>query len=95
MRLARCAWAALGLLALCMPVRAQEMVTIPAGAFTMGSDDGSADERPAHQITLPAFAIDRLPVTNEQFAAFLNTVGTANGKGERLFEFAQESFHIC
>jgi formylglycine-generating enzyme required for sulfatase activity len=87
MRLARCAWAALGLLALYMPVRAQEMVAIPAGAFTMGSDDGPADERPAHRITLPAFAIDRLPVTNEQFAAFLNTVGTANGKGERLFDF--------
>ena len=43
---------------------AQEMITIPAGTFTMGRDDGPEDERPAHQVTLPAFQIDRLPVTN-------------------------------
>src|SRR5262245_10823775 len=71
----------------CAPVSGQEMVSIPAGAFTMGTDDGPQDERPAHQVVLPAFSMDRLPVTNEQFAAFLNTVGTANRKGERLFDF--------
>ena len=62
------------------------MVSIPAGAFTMGDDDGPADERPAHQVVLPAFAIDRQPVTNEQFAAFLNAVGPVSARGERLFD---------
>ena len=52
-----------------------DMVTIPAGPFRMGSDEGEADERPAHIVELAAFSIDRLPVTNAQFAVFLNAVG--------------------
>lgn len=64
-----------------------DMVEIPAGAFTMGSDTGPADERPAHPITLPPFRIDRFPVTNAQFAEFLNAVGTFSARGERLFDF--------
>jgi formylglycine-generating enzyme required for sulfatase activity len=65
---------------------AQEMIAIPTGPFTMGSDTGPADERAAHQVTLPQFSIDRFPVTNAQFAEFLNAVGHTNGKGERLFD---------
>ncbi|MDB5812284.1 MAG: hypothetical protein JWN94_4406 [Betaproteobacteria bacterium] len=64
-----------------------DMARIPAGAFSMGSDKGPADERPAHQIELAAFSIDRLPVTNAQFAAFLNQAGTHNAAGERLYDF--------
>jgi formylglycine-generating enzyme required for sulfatase activity len=63
-----------------------EMVNIPAGPFTMGSDVGPVDERPAHRVDLPAFRIDRFPVTNAQFAEFLNAVGTRNSKGEQLFD---------
>lgn len=63
-----------------------DMVTIPGGPFTMGSDAGPQDERPARQVTLPAFAIDRFPVTNVQFAELLNAVGHTNAKGERLFD---------
>jgi len=68
-------------------VLAQEMVEIPAGAYTMGREDGPADERPAHRIALPAFRIDRYPVTNAQFADFLDAAGTHNPRGERLFDF--------
>jgi iron(II)-dependent oxidoreductase len=64
-----------------------EMVKVPAGAFTMGSNDGPDDERPAHSVELDAFEIDRLPVTNEKFAEFLNAVGTSNLAGERLYDF--------
>ncbi|MBF8305626.1 MAG: hypothetical protein HW398_814, partial [Acidobacteria bacterium] len=63
-----------------------EMITVPAGRFTMGSDDGPADERPAHPVELAAFAIDRFPVTNAQFAAFLTGVGPVNLSGEKLFD---------
>jgi len=63
-----------------------EMVAIPAGAFTMGSNGGHDDERPAHQVQVAAFEIDRLPVTNARFAEFLNAVGTHNNNGERLFD---------
>ncbi|HXV11414.1 MAG TPA: SUMF1/EgtB/PvdO family nonheme iron enzyme [Burkholderiales bacterium] len=63
-----------------------DMVMIPAGTFTMGRDDGPADERPAHRVTLPEYRIDRLPVTNVEFAAFLDAVGPYNTRGERLFD---------
>ena len=63
------------------------MAAVPAGPFTMGSDDGPADERPAHSLTLPAFHIDRLPVTNRQLAEFLAVAGTHNPQGERLYDF--------
>ncbi len=65
---------------------AAEMVSIPAGPFTMGSDTGPADERPAHRVELLAFAIDPTPVTNAQFAAFLNAAGPMNAAGERLYD---------
>lgn len=64
-----------------------DMVTVPAGPFRMGNDDGPADERPAHTVTLAAFAIDRLPVTNAQFAEFLDAIGPHNRAGERLYDY--------
>ena len=48
----------------------REMVPVPAGPFTMGSDE-FARERPVHVVDLPAFWIDRFPVTNEAFAVFV------------------------
>jgi len=77
----------LALASLPVPLAADEMVAVPAGAFTMGSDHGPTDERPAHRLTLAAFFIDRYPVTNDRFADFLNAVGTHNANGERLFDF--------
>jgi len=64
-----------------------DMVEIPAAPFTMGSNTGPADERPEHRVSLPAFRIDRFPVTNAQFAEFLNAAGSFNARGERLFDF--------
>jgi iron(II)-dependent oxidoreductase len=63
-----------------------EMVPIPAGEFTLGSDTGPGDERPAHRIVLEPFSIDRLPVTNDQFSVFLNVVGPISARGENLFD---------
>jgi len=78
--------AAILLVAATTSASAQDMIRIPAGTFTMGSDTGPEDERPAHQIALHEFSIDRLPVTNTQFAAFLDVIGHTNAKGERLFD---------
>ena len=64
-----------------------DMVQVPAGPFNMGSDDGPDDERPAHRLDLPAFAIDRWPVINAQFAEFLNATGAHNVRRERLYDF--------
>jgi len=71
-----------------------EMVPIPAGPFIMGSGDGPGDERPAHRVDLPAFSIDRTPVTNAEFAAFLNAMGPVNSKKERLFDFDDNDARI-
>ncbi len=73
---------------------ADDMISIPAGAFTMGRDDGPDDERPAHQITLPAFEIDRLPVTNAQFAEFLNVRGHSTPQGARLYDYDDSDARI-
>jgi formylglycine-generating enzyme required for sulfatase activity len=44
------------------------MVFIPGGRFLMGRNDPSAPEAsPAHEVTLPAFYLDRAPVTNALF----------------------------
>jgi iron(II)-dependent oxidoreductase len=63
-----------------------ELVRVPAGSFLMGSNDGPEDERPQHQVTVGEFFIDRTPVTNGQFALFLNAVGPKGRNGERYFD---------
>ncbi|HKJ57147.1 MAG TPA: formylglycine-generating enzyme family protein [Nitriliruptoraceae bacterium] len=52
-----------------------DLVTIPAGEFTMGDDRGQPEERPAHRVVVSGFAIERHPVTNAQFAAFVADTG--------------------
>lgn len=42
-------------------------IYVPAGTFTMGSNDGEADERPVTQVYLDGFWIDKFEVTNEQY----------------------------
>ena len=49
------------------------MVSIPAGEFTMGSQDGDADERPAHKVTVDGFSIDVYEVTVGEYADFLRS----------------------
>jgi formylglycine-generating enzyme required for sulfatase activity len=73
-------------LAMAQAPQAGDMVEIPAGAFTMGSDSGPNDERPAHSVTLPRFFIDRLPVTNAQFAEFLNAKGRMSARREVYYQ---------
>lgn len=54
------------------------MVEIPVGEYTVGTDDRGAaydNERPRHVIDVPAFRIDRRPVTNGDFLQFMNEGG--------------------
>ncbi len=51
------------------------MVLIPAGPFTMGSDDRLPDEGPAHVVDLPAFWMDKYEVTNLQYKRFIDATG--------------------
>ncbi|NCO39364.1 MAG: hypothetical protein COY42_24775 [Armatimonadetes bacterium CG_4_10_14_0_8_um_filter_66_14] len=70
---------ALGLTSLCVGAEAPtDLVLIPAGEFTMGSEgkalDEDAAERPVHTVSLPAVLIDKTEVTAAQYAQFLNEV---------------------
>jgi formylglycine-generating enzyme len=51
------------------------MVWIAGGSFLMGSDTHYAEERPAHPVAVGGFWIDRHPVTNAQFARFVEATG--------------------
>ncbi|WP_200948718.1 formylglycine-generating enzyme family protein [Microbacterium sp. Root61] len=51
------------------------MVRIIGGTFRMGSEEFYPDERPVHERTVGDFEIDRYPVTNEDFAAFVEATG--------------------
>jgi formylglycine-generating enzyme required for sulfatase activity len=51
-----------------------ETVLIPAGPFLMGSradEDVPDNEKPQHEVDLPAYRIGKYPVTNEQYAEFV------------------------
>src|SRR3954468_21069365 len=51
------------------------LVRIPAGEFVMGCDDGHADERPAHKVHLDEFFFGAYPVTNDEYAQFVQESG--------------------
>jgi formylglycine-generating enzyme required for sulfatase activity len=48
---------------------------IPGGRFRMGSDSHYAEEAPAHDVDVSGFWMDRAPVTNKAFAAFVAATG--------------------
>ncbi|GAA4921787.1 formylglycine-generating enzyme required for sulfatase activity [Actinomycetospora succinea] len=48
---------------------------VPAQTFTMGSDRHHAEEAPARPASVDGFWIERHPVTNAQFAAFVRDTG--------------------
>jgi iron(II)-dependent oxidoreductase len=66
-----------------LPAVTESMVEIPAGPFVMGQDDGDREDRPAHEVDLPAYEIDKFEVTNADFAAFVEATGYESD-GEKL-----------
>jgi formylglycine-generating enzyme required for sulfatase activity len=69
-----------------------EMVLVPAGEFLMGSDPGvderaEDDEQPQHTLYLADYYLARTPVTNAQYAAFVQATDhdpPRHWKGGRL-----------
>jgi formylglycine-generating enzyme required for sulfatase activity len=49
------------------------MVLVPAGKFTMGSDENDDDEKPAHIVDLDVFYIDLYEVTNVFYKACVDS----------------------
>ena len=52
-----------------------ELVALPGGSFRMGSTQFYPEEAPVHSATVAAFAVERHPVTNAQFAEFVADTG--------------------
>ena len=52
-----------------------DMVWIGGGTFRMGSDRHYPEEAPVHRVTVDGFWMDRTPVTNRQFRAFVRATG--------------------
>jgi formylglycine-generating enzyme required for sulfatase activity/tRNA A-37 threonylcarbamoyl transferase component Bud32 len=52
-----------------------EMIVVPGGHYSRGSNEGARDEMPRHAVNLSSFALDIHAVTNEQFVRFLQAMG--------------------
>ena len=61
------------------PAILERMIPLPGGTFLMGTDYAEAfaddGEGPVREVTLRPFSIDRFPVTNDLFAAFVDATG--------------------
>ena len=62
------------------------MASVSAGDFVMGSNNGPDDEKPEHRVFVKSFLIDVLPVSNADFAKFLNARGLKNHLGESFYD---------
>jgi sulfatase modifying factor 1 len=51
------------------------MIAIPGGRYRLGSEEHYPEERPVRTVEIAAFQIDRTPVTNRAFAAFVAATG--------------------
>ena len=52
-----------------------ELIELPGGEFRMGSTSFYPEEAPIHTVTVAPFAIERHPVTNAEFAEFVDATG--------------------
>ncbi|MBI2817712.1 MAG: formylglycine-generating enzyme family protein [Acidobacteria bacterium] len=52
-----------------------QCVTIPAGEFRMGSENGRDEERPTHRVFVDSFEIGATQVRNREYAIFLEATG--------------------
>jgi sulfatase modifying factor 1 len=59
------------------PSPPEDMIWIPGGTFRMGSDAHYKEEAPSHRAEVDGFFIDKTPVTNRQFKAFVKATGYA------------------
>ena len=70
------------------------MALVSGGDFIMGSNNGPDDEKPQHTIFIKLFFLDILPVSNADFAKFLNYQGLQNKLGEILYDHQDDDARI-
>ena len=61
------------------------LMIVPAGGFRMGSEEADGEsyrnERPAHTVDVPSFAMGQSEVTRAEYAAFTEATGRSEGDG--------------
>jgi len=77
-----------------VPVGADGIMLIEAGAFWMGRDDGPPEEAPLHRVYVRDFWIERHKVTNAEFAEFLNARGAVSHHGQHRFDWDDSDARI-
>ena len=68
-------------------IRDVDFVLVAAGPFRMGWESGHPCERPVHEVWLDAFLIATAPVTNAEFAVYLDATGVVAPAFWRTPEF--------
>ena len=58
-----------------MQILLPDLARISSGDFLMGAADAEEDERPVHHVHVSEFFIGRFPVTNDEYARFVNATG--------------------
>jgi formylglycine-generating enzyme required for sulfatase activity len=53
----------------------KDMVWIPGGSFSMGSNNHYPEEAPTHVATVPSFWMDKFAITNRWFSLFVQDTG--------------------
>jgi formylglycine-generating enzyme required for sulfatase activity len=57
------------------PPKENLLILIPAGEFSMGSEEGAYDEKPIRPVFLNAYQIQQYEVTQAQYAEFVRATG--------------------
>ena len=57
------------------PIPDNPLISIPAGPFIFGSDDGNENERPRRVVVGKAFVMNRTEITNGQYQRFVDATG--------------------
>ncbi|NDD64764.1 MAG: formylglycine-generating enzyme family protein, partial [Acidobacteria bacterium] len=60
-----------------------EVISVFGGRFKMGSENGSDDEKPVHEVTVKPFNIGRTEVTQEQWRAVMGSLPDVGFKGDK------------
>lgn len=73
------------------------MVSIPAGSFSMGTNDSESDEYPQHTVRISSFEVGKYEITRGQFRAFIQATNysptsVADSKGCMNGESGREEF---
>ena len=70
-----------------------KLVRVPGGTFQMGSNEGDADEKPVHPVTVSSFYMGETEVTIGQYVAFLNEMKPSSSQLQQWISLDQDA-HI-